>query len=237
LCKIIVELSLNIISKFIFSRKITMNKLFMNKSLAVASIVAMVSVFGAGTAHALIEGELSVGQRDGTFKADGASGKSLTGTTVQLAGHLDPIPLVPVSFGLRIINETYSPTVAKHGFKDLTSTAFVPEVSAWIPLLGDIKPFARLGYTLVSAYKGRMEASVAGATVAGDVVYESKGVRLAAGVNYSFMPFVSLSAAVEQSSEKLTTSEAKFAGVDIKSQVADVSFNSTAILVGVKAGL
>ena len=214
-----------------------MNKLFMNKSLAVASIVAMVSVFGAGTAHALIEGELSVGQRDGTFKADGASGKSLTGTTVQLAGHLDPIPLVPVSFGLRIINETYSPTVAKHGFKDLTSTAFVPEVSAWIPLLGDIKPFARLGYTLVSAYKGRMEASVAGATVAGDVVYESKGVRLAAGVNYSFMPFVSLSAAVEQSSEKLTTSEAKFAGVDIKSQVADVSFNSTAILVGVKAGL
>jgi hypothetical protein len=51
------------------------------------------------------------------------------------------------------------------------------------------------------------------------------------------MPFVSLSAAVEQSSEKLTTSEAKFAGVDIKSQVADVSFNSTAILVGVKAGL
>jgi hypothetical protein len=211
-----------------------MNKLFMIRSLAVGSIVAMVSVFAAMPAFALIEGELSVGQRDGTFKADGASGKSLSGTTVQLAGHLDPIPLVPISFGLRIINETYSPTIAKHGLKDLTSTAFVPEVSAWIPLLGDIKPFARLGYTLVSAYKGRMEASLLGA---GDVVYESKGVRLAAGVNYSFMPFVSISAAVEQSSEKLSTSEAKFAGVDLKSQVSDVSFNSTAILVGVKAGL
>ncbi len=214
-----------------------MNKLFMIRSLAVTSIVAMVSVFGARPAFALIEGELSVGQRNGTFKADGASGNSLSGTTIQLAGHLDPIPLVPVSFGLRIINETYSPTIAKHGFKDLTSTAFVPEVSAWIPLLGDIKPFARVGYTLVSAYKGRMETSVLGNTVAGDVVYESKGVRLAAGVSYSFMPFVSLSAAVEQSQETLTPSEAKFAGVDIKSQVADVSFNSTAILVGVKAGL
>ncbi len=214
-----------------------MNKIFMIRSLAAGSIVAVLSLFGAMPAFALIEGELSVGQRDGTFKTDGASGKSLTGTTVQLAGHLDPIPLVPISFGLRIINETYSPTIAKHGLKDLTSTAFVPEVSAWIPLLGDIKPFARVGYTLVSAYKGRMEASVLGATVAGDVVYESKGVRLAAGVNYSFMPFVSISAAVEQSSEKLSTSEAKFAGVDLKSQVSDVSFNSTAILVGVKAGL
>lgn len=214
-----------------------MNKLFMIRSLAVGSIVAMVSVFGAMPAFALIEGELSVGQRDGTFKADGASGKSLSGTTVQLAGHLDPIPLVPISFGLRIINETYSPTIAKHGLKDLTSTAFVPEVSAWIPLFGDIKPFARVGYTLVSAYKGRMETSLLGATATGDVVYESKGVRLAAGVSYNFMPFVYISAAVEQSSEKLSTSEAKFAGVDIKSQVADVSFNSTAILVGVKAGL
>lgn len=214
-----------------------MNKLFMNRSVAVAFIVAMVSVFSAGPALALIEGELSVGQRDGTLKADGASGKSLSGTTIQLAGHLDPIPLVPVSFGLRVINETYSPTVAKHGFKELTSTAFVPEFAAWIPLPGDFKPFARVGYTLVSAYKGRMEANVLGTMVAGDAVFESKGVRLAAGVSYSFMPFVSLSAAVEQSSEKLSPTEAKFAGVDIKSQVADVSFNSTAILVGVKAGL
>lgn len=214
-----------------------MNKLFMSRNVAVAFIVTTASFLGAMPAFALIEGELSVGQRDGTFKADGASGNSLSGSTVQLAGHLDPIPFVPVSFGLRIINETYSPTIAKHGLKDLTSTAFVPEVSAWIPLLGDIKPFARVGYTLVSAYKGRMETNVLGTMVAGDVVYESKGVRLAAGINYSFMPFVSLSAAVEQSTEKLSPTEAKFAGVDIKSQVADVSFNSTAILLGVKAGI
>jgi hypothetical protein len=196
-------------------------KIIMSSCLSIALFLI------AGPALALIEGELSVGNRTGNF-----SKKSLSGTTIQVAGHLDPIILVPVSFGVRVINDTFNPSVADHSLKSLTATAIVPEVSAWINL-GDIRPFARLGYTLVSAYKGTMETTVLNNTVSGDVAYKSTGVRMAAGVNYSFMPLVSLSAALEQSTEKLSVSE-KLAGVTFES---DYDFNNTALIVGVKAGI
>lgn len=185
------------------------------------------SILTAFPALALIEGELSVGNRTGEF-----SGKSLSGTTIELAGHLDPIPLVPVSFGIRVVNDTFNPSVADHMFKSLSSTAIVPEVSAWFPF-GDIKPFARLGYSLVSVYKGTVETTDNSTTPSGDVAYKSTGVRMAAGINYSVFPFVALSAALEQSAEKLSVSE-KSAGVTIESEM---DFKNTAIVVGVKAGL
>ena len=203
----------------------------MTRSSLIKSIISVtlssMSLLTAGPALAFIEGELSVGNRTGDF-----SEKSLSGTTIQVAGHLDPIPLVPVSFGVRVINDTFNPTVADHSMKSLSATAVVPEVSAWFPF-GDIKPFARLGYTLVSAYKGTMETTVLGSTVSGDVAFKSTGVRMAAGVNYSILPLIALSAAFEQSTEKLSVSE-KLAGVTIES---DFDFKNTALIVGIKAGI
>ena len=203
----------------------------MTRSSLINSILfvtlSSLSLLTAGPALALIEGELSVGNRTGDF-----SEKSLSGTTIQVAGHLDPIPLVPVSFGVRVINDTFNPTVADHSMKSLSATAVVPEVAAWFPF-GDIKPFARLVYTLVSAYKGTMEATVLGSTVSGDVAFKSTGVRMAAGVNYSILPLIALSAAFEQSTEKLSVSE-KLAGVTIES---DFDFKNTALIVGIKAGI
>jgi hypothetical protein len=203
----------------------------MTRSSLIKSILSVtlssLSLLSAGQALAFIEGELSVGNRTGDF-----SEKSLSGTTIQVAGHLDPIPLVPVSFGVRVINDTFNPTVADHSMKSLSATAVVPEVAAWFPF-GDIRPFARLGYTLVSAYKGTMEATVLGSTVSGDVAFKSTGVRMAAGVNYSILPLIALSAAFEQSTEKLSVSE-KLAGVTIES---DFDFKNTALIVGIKAGI
>lgn len=203
----------------------------MTRSSLIKSVISIAfvgtSLLAAGPAMALIEGELSVGNRTGKF-----SEKSLSGTTIELSGHLDPIPLVPVSFGVRVVNDTFNPTVADHSMKSLSATAIVPEVAAWFPL-GDIRPFARLGYTLVSAYKGTMEATVNGSTVSGDVAFKSTGVRMAAGVNYSILPLIALSAAFEQSTEKLSVSE-KLAGVPDES---DFEFKNTALIVGIKAGI
>ena len=203
-----------------------MTRLSLTKTItpiAFSSILLLTS----GPALALIEGELSVGNRSGDF-----SGKSLSGTTIELAGHLDPIPLVPVSFGVRVVNDTFNPSVADHSFKSLSATAIVPEVAAWFPF-GDIKPFARLGYTLVSAYKGTMETTVLSSTVSGDVAYKSTGVRMAAGVNYSVLPLISVSAAFEQSTEKLSVSE-KLSGATMES---DFDFKNSALIVGIKAGI
>ena len=203
-----------------------------------ALTLAATAFLAPSTASALIEGELTVGKRNGTFKQSGQSGKSLASSSLQLAGHLDPIPLIPVGFGLRAISETYDATVATHGLKSLTSTAIVPEVVAWIPLpLMGIKPFARVGYTLASAYKGKTELSVLGATVSGDVAYKSTGMRMAAGVDWDILPFISLTAAFEHSTETLSMTEGNIGGVDIKSVAKDIDFTSTAILIGAKVGI
>ena len=144
-------------------------------------------ILAANPAMAFIGGELSIGQRSGTFKESGSSGKTLNSQTIELAGYLDPIPLIPVSFGVRLVSDAYDAKVADHGLKSMTSTAIVPEVSAWLPL-GSLKPFARVGYTAASAYKATAEKTVAGATVSGNVVLKSTGPRIAVGVEWSMLP-------------------------------------------------
>jgi hypothetical protein len=190
-------------------------------------------------AMALIHGELSVGQRSGNFEQSGSSGKTLSGQTVEIAGYLDPIPLVPIGVGVRLVSDAFDAKIADHGFKSMTSTAIVPEVTAWLPfsLIMDLVPFARVGYTAVSAYKATTEASVAGVTASGSVVLKSTGPRIAAGLNYEGLPFMAVSLAFEQSSETLSISEGKIGGVDLSAGAKDITFNNTAILVGVKAGI
>lgn len=193
------------------------------KSLILSAIVTLAATLQAGPAFALIHGEFSVGNRSGKF-----INKSLSGTTIEVAGHLDPIILIPVSVGVRLVNDTFNPSAKDHSLKSLTATAIVPEASAWIPL-GDLEPFARVGYTAISAYKGTVD--VAG--LSGDVGYKSSGVRLAAGVRYSFLPLIYLSAAFEQSTEKLSISD-KLSGFNIDTEF---DFSNTAIVLGVKAGI
>ena len=203
----------------------------MTKSAFISALI-----LAANPAMALIGGEVSVGQRSGSFKESGSSGKTLSSQTLELAGHLDPIPLIPISFGVRLVSDAYDAKVADHGFKSMTSTAIVPEVSAWLPL-GDLKPYARVGYTAVSAYKATVEKSLAGVTASGSAVLKSTGPRIAAGLEWSILPMISLSGAMEYSTETISISEAKVGGVDLTQGAKDISYANTAILVGVKAGL
>ena len=205
------------------------------RQLAIFVTSALLTAGTASTALAFFDGEVSVGQRTGTW-ASGDSSKSLKSSSVQMAGHLDPIPLVPVSFGLRLISESYNANIADHGVKSLTSTAIVPEVTAWLPL-GDLKPFARIGYTLLSPYKGTAEDEAGGVTTNASVIYKSSGARITAGLEYSLLPLISLLAAIEHSTETLTMTSGKAGSVDPTAVVKDIKFTSNAILVGAKVGI
>jgi len=205
------------------------------RQIAIFVTTAILAAGTASTALALIDGEVSVGQRTGTW-ASGSTSKPIRSTSVQMAGHLDPIPLVPVSFGLRLISESYKATIADHAVKSLTSTAIIPEVTAWLPL-GDLKPFARIGYTLLSPYKGTAEYTSGSTTTNATVVYKSSGPRVTAGLDYSILPLISILAAIEHSSETLTMSSGKAGSVDLTVGAKDIKFTSNAILVGAKVGI
>ena len=192
-------------------------------------VAASLSVL-AKPALALIDVEAEVGQRSGTWQTSGAASQSISSTTIQMAAHLDPIPLVPVSFGVRVISDSYKTTIADHGIKSLTSTAIVPEITAWLPL-GGLKPFARLGYTAVSAYKGTIEILTTNA----DMAFASTGPRLAVGAEFSLLPLISVTAAIENSNETLKSDTVTGAGFTISPR--KTTMNSNAILLGAKVGL
>lgn len=187
-------------------------------------------------AFAFFDAEVSGGKRSGTWKSEGTSGKTLDSTSIQVAGHLDPIPLVPVSFGIRVISDSYEAKIADHGIKSLSSTSVVPEVGAWIPL-GSLRPFARVGYTAYSGYKGTAEATINDATVSGDAVFKSTGPRLAVGLEWGLLPLIQITGAYEYSSETVSVSSGKVGTIELKDVMKDMTYTSSAILVGVKAGL
>ena len=181
-------------------------------------------------AFAFVDGEVAVGSRSGTWKPETGSSANISSTTIQMAVHLDPIPLVPVSFGLRLISDSYSTTIADHGVKSLTSQAIVPEVTAWLPL-GSLKPFARLGYTAVSAYKGTLEIL----SINAETAYSSTGPRMTAGVEFSPLPFISFTAALEHATEALESKAVTVGAVPVLATKTAVSTN--AILLGAKVGI
>lgn len=205
------------------------------RQLAIFAAAAIFTSATASTALALIDGEVSVGKRSGTWSS-GDTSKSIASNSVQMAGHVDPIPLVPVSFGVRLISESYNANIADHGVKSLTSTAIIPEITAWLPI-GDIRPFARVGYTMLSPYRGTAEYTANSTTSFATVVYKSSGPRFAAGVEYSILPLISILATLEHSTETLTMSSGKAGSVDLTVGAKDIKFTSNAILLGAKVGI
>jgi hypothetical protein len=201
-----------------------------HRKAALGTLLVAVVCSLASPALALVSVEFAVGSRSGTWKPKTGTSATISSQTVQMAAHVDPIPLIPVSFGARVISDSYKTTIAVHGVKSLTSTAIVPEITGWLPL-GSLKPFARVGYTAVSAYKGTLEVL----SINADVVESSTGPRMAAGVEYSPLPFVSFMAAVEHSTETLKSKAITVGSVAVAATSTSMSTN--AILLGAKVGL
>jgi len=201
-----------------------------------------VFVLASGLLHsapavAFIAGELSIGKSSATW--NGRSGSiPLSATTVSLAAHLDPIPLIPIGFGLRAYSDTYQD---KSQFKLKSSGRYAPEIMAWLPL-GDITPFVRLGYLLTSRYTESTQATSGAATADMDFSWRGTGPTMAAGIKYSILPLIQLMATYERSAEALTYDSAKVTGGtaidhDWKSTAKNFTLNSSAILIGISAGI
>lgn len=196
----------------------------------------------ATNAYALIDVQLLVGQRNGSLKTE-TGDADVAGTDLKAAVHLDPIPLIPVGFGVYASNATYKDT---DSVKSLKGMEFGVEVTAWSPveILG-IEPYAKLGYTLVGAYEYKFNApelfkelNVEDPSL--DVKLGASGMRVAAGLKWSPIPLIALMLEVEQSNMKLSVdSIAKAVGLpDSASDVIkDADLNSLGIFLGVQVGI
>ncbi|MCX6126176.1 MAG: hypothetical protein NTV34_15700 [Proteobacteria bacterium] len=185
---------------------------------------------------AFIDAQAELGTRSATWAQDGTSSK-VSAQVLRASAHLDPIPLVPVSFGLGAYSETWKVNETDQGLTSLQSYSLTPEVLAWLPL-GDFRPFGRIGYSLLSAYSGKASIQVGATKNTGTMALVGNGVHLAAGLewNVPMVPLLSIIGSVEYASERVRLAKDKVGDVDISSVYKPINLTSTALLVGAKVG-
>jgi len=118
-------------------------------------LVLSLLVMSGSPALAVVSGSAMIGARNGNFTTQTTSvSKSVaySGTDFSIAGHLIPMPWIPVSVGASVNFGTY--TWADGGVNfDTTGTTMDLETKAWWPVTDTIRPFATLGYTTLGSWK------------------------------------------------------------------------------------
>ena len=132
---------------------------------------------------ALIEGQVLMGQRSSS------SGElDYKGTENKLSVYLDPIPLVPVGFGVTMAQATVTTEVLGAEVEQKQSETTL-DVTAWLPMgIAGFKPYAKLGYVVAGKYESSTDVS---------------GTKMAAGLRYSPLPLFGVMLELEKSAMKL----------------------------------
>ncbi len=187
-------------------------------------------------ALAIFDAQVLVGKRSGD--AEDTSDKTKTGlegTEIQAAVHIDPIPLVPVAFGLYAAQGNFE---FESGTSKLTGLEVGAQLYAWFPLgIAGLKPYAKLGFPLYSAFKQDVETAV----LTYSSIFKATGPHIGFGLGYG-LPLLPISLLLEFDMGRQTIKEEE---IKVKTTVGTVAtpaeseygWNSTAILFGVQAGL
>ena len=85
----------------------------------------------AGSAYAFFDAELLLGKR--WYELDSDPKSNIASQEIAVAAHLDPIPLVPVSFGLKIASDMLNSSEELHKMRLLEHDIWNPYVPAGIP--------------------------------------------------------------------------------------------------------
>lgn len=201
------------------------------KSRVLGALVLSAFAVTSSRAFALISAQAEVGRRSAEFgELDGDGKTKATGTELQVTAQLDPIPLVPVGFGLLLA--TTSLTLSDSVIDKMSGTFVVPHVSAWVPNPTDFKPFVRLGYAVYGALAG---SGKSGTTEVSEA-FSLTGPLLGLGVKWSFLPLISAIAEYQIFNPKLKVTKAEVGGVSIKDNVEAPTLKTTAVLLGAEVG-
>lgn len=183
---------------------------------------------------ALIDAQALVGQRSGTMKLSNEGSKDVSGSEIKVAAHIDPIPLIPIAFGVYMTTASLGDAGSLKGLK---GTEFGAEVMAWLPIgIAGFKPYVKIGYTPFGAYTGDYEVEGQKLSTA----WGASGSRIAGGIKYSPLPLVALLFEVEQGSMELDFDEIKdAAGVsaDVSLPNDNSELSSLGIFLGLEVGI
>lgn len=199
------------------------------------ALLLIVPFLLASPAWALFDAQVLTGKRSTDFKF-GNSSNTESGTELKAAAHLDPIPLVPVGFGLSLSQINWDKS-DKLNYKSLDGFEVGLEVEAWLPIdLGGLQFYGKLGYTVLGAYVATTEL-----TPGQDIklAYKPSGTYIAVGAKYNFLMRLGVMLEVESGNRELEFDEVKDlpANVDASAFKSKGEAQNTSFLLGVQAGI
>ena len=134
----------------------------------IKSFLVLGAVLFSQSSYALIDAQVLLGRRQMNLDME-RKVKDIPGSELHLAVHLDPIPLVPVAFGLSygMINASKSKTftiatATDFEVKEITGHELSLEIMVWSPIdLFNITPYLKAGYVPYGVYtfSGSLEAA------------------------------------------------------------------------------
>lgn len=201
-----------------------------------SSLIATASVLlCSGTSFALVDGEVLVGKRWYKFENSGGTSNNVASQEVYAAVHLDPIPVIPIGFGLgAIAGDLNKEDFGGMGVSEAKLVELDFEVKAWIPMVPVVTPYVKVKVPLSAklAVKGKDAANADYA-----YLYKMTGMHLNAGVLYPVIPLVKIVLEVGKSTQKREVEEYKVASVkQSTSAFKTENTNSDNFLVGVQIG-
>ena len=194
----------------------------------------------AGSAQAFFDAELMYGKR--WYAMEGADDKThgVQSQEIQVAAHISPIPLVPVSIGALINMGTLKTADFGPDVSDAKVFQAGVDVMAWIPMVPFVTPFARLTVPLVSTMALKYKVDTDVPNVQQNVVETDKlsGYHLDVGAKIPVLPLINVLVEVGMASETSKADEVKLDGakqsdLDTKAYKA----GSQSFTVGVEVGI
>ena len=102
-------------------------------------------------------------------------------TDIKAALHADPLPLIPVAFGLFLFNQNYDVSI----YKKLYGFQLGPEVMAWIPIpFYNLKVYGKLGYSIYSAYQATNTYTILQQEQDISYYYKQQGMHMSVGLKW-----------------------------------------------------
>jgi hypothetical protein len=201
---------------------------FFNLNLAMAA-AALIST---SSAYSFINATAFYGMPSVETTVSGTTTK-YSGSEMGVSLHLDPIPLVPVSFGVGVT----MPTVEKDSTK-VTGLLVDLQVTGWSPIsLAGFTPYATLGYIAKGAYG--FEGTLTVNNVEEDVTYAylATGNSIGIGTRYSLIPLVEFMLEYKMRTEKLSIDDIEGSDAVPASSLPDLESKTSSIQIGIRAGI
>ena len=188
------------------------------------------------SAMALVDVELLYGRQWYQLQSTPVYGYSAT--DVDVAAHIDPIPLVPISFGVKADfgSIDHSDVQTGLGYSSVSTAAIAKaglDIMAWVPLVPIVTPYVRLDIPVVGTQTIKGTAGGVAATRTSNI----NGFDLGIGGKFSLLPLIKVLVELDQNmeSEKIKSETAN--GGNVTYDSSNVALNSRAFFVGVEVGL